>query len=76
MNRTAELLRSHNAAIGELAAGLDPRDVSALRSVPAPVATEALRTWWTSETDGLPPPGGPLCSACWRSSRVRAAAAR
>lgn len=57
VNRTAELLRSHNAAIGELAAGLDPRDVSALRSVPAPVATEALRTWWTSETDGLPPPG-------------------
>lgn len=57
VNRTAELLRSHNAAIGELAAGIDPRDVDALRSVPTPVATEALRVWWTSETDGLPPPG-------------------
>lgn len=57
VNRTAELLRSHNAAIGELAAGVDPSDVRALRSVPEPVATEALRIWWTSETDGLPPPG-------------------
>lgn len=57
VNRTAELLRSHNAAIEELAAGLDPSDVSALRSVPAPVAAESLRVWWIRQTDGMPPPG-------------------
>lgn len=56
VNRTAELLRAQNAAIGELAAKLDPSDVTKLRSVPVPVAMESLRTWWHSETDGLPPP--------------------
>jgi tRNA(Ile)-lysidine synthase len=57
VNRTAELLRHQNAVIGELAAELDPSDVSALRSVPVPVAMESLRVWWFSETGGLPPPG-------------------
>lgn len=56
VNRTAELLRFQNAAIGELAAELDPTSVSALRSVPVPVAMESLRAWWSSETNGLAPP--------------------
>lgn len=56
VNRSAELLRAQNAAIGELAAVLDPSDVPALRSVPVPVAMESLRSWWSSQTDGLPPP--------------------
>ena len=48
--RHADRAADAHAVIADLAAGIDPTDVRALRSAPRAVAAEALREWLRSET--------------------------
>ena len=52
--RSADLARSTAAAVDDLAAGIDPTQVSQVRAVPEPLASAALRRWLRS-ADGHPP---------------------
>jgi tRNA(Ile)-lysidine synthase len=54
--RTAELAAENTDALSELVGAVDPTDVGAVSSVPAPVAAEAMRLFWRRETGGLLPP--------------------
>jgi tRNA(Ile)-lysidine synthase len=51
--RTADLLRSDDQLLEELAAGVDPTETTALAAAPRPVASRAVRQWL--ERDGYPP---------------------
>ena len=54
--RTAKLAREQSEVVEHLAEDLDATDAAAVRSQATPVAAAALRRWWRTETDGLPPP--------------------
>jgi tRNA(Ile)-lysidine synthase len=43
--RTADVLRSDNELLDELAAQIDPTDALALAAAPAPLARRAIRQW-------------------------------
>ncbi|MEL6893482.1 MAG: tRNA lysidine(34) synthetase TilS [Actinomycetota bacterium] len=53
LDRLAAHARADDDLLGSLAAEIDPTDVAALRSAPAPLARRALRTWLA--IDGYPP---------------------
>jgi tRNA(Ile)-lysidine synthase len=53
LNRTAELLRRDDALLDELAAAIDPSDVTAITTAPVPLAARAIRSWLAA--DGYPP---------------------
>lgn len=54
--RLAHLAAGQADLVDELAQRVDPTSVAALRAAPEPVATAALRRWWTRHTGGSPPP--------------------
>lgn len=54
--RTAELAAEQADLLDDLAGGLDPTDARALAAAPRPLATAALRRWWTEVTGTGHPP--------------------
>jgi tRNA(Ile)-lysidine synthase len=56
--RLAQLAGEQEALMALLAEGIDATAVESLRAVPPPLAAEALRRWWRSETALLPPDQG------------------
>jgi tRNA(Ile)-lysidine synthase len=53
LTRTADLLRSDDQFLEELAASVDPTDAAALAAAPRPVASRAVRQWL--DRHGYPP---------------------
>jgi len=53
LNRTADLLRSDEQFLNELASAIDPTDADQLATAPGVLAARAIRHW--IELDGYPP---------------------
>ncbi|MFV0316481.1 MAG: tRNA lysidine(34) synthetase TilS [Microthrixaceae bacterium] len=56
LTRTAELAGAQREFIAEVVGAVDPTDSAAVGALSEHLAAEVLRSWWTTATDGLPPP--------------------